>query len=185
MDSGNSRPGITSGTCAMKPVDERPEAEFNRLVVQMATSRADARAGRGDRPATWPQGLRQALRRVAAALRFDSRGVAAAAGLRGSLAETRHLLFSAKGRDIDLRLVPSGEGFDLSGQVLGPDEGGEVALAGHLRAGGPPPASTRHAPIDPLGEFHLDAIDEGTYVLTLRLGSDEIVLPPIEMGAQP
>ena len=166
----------------MKHADERPEDEFNRLVVQMASTRAEVRAARDERPLAWPQGLRQALQRVAAALRFDSSGTAAT-GLRGSLAETRHLLFSAKGRDIDLRVVPAGDGFELSGQVLGPDEGGEVALSAHLRAGGPPPTPTRHTSIDPLGEFHLDAIDEGTYVLTLRLGRDEIVLPPIEMGA--
>lgn len=166
----------------MKHGDERPEDEFNRLVAQMATTRAELRAAREDRPLAWPQGLRQVLQRAAAALRFDSRRTVAT-GLRGSLAETRHLLFSAKGRDIDLRVVPAGDGFELSGQVLGPDEGGEVALSAHLRAGGPPPTPTRHTSIDPLGEFHLDAIDEGTYVLTLRLGRDEIVLPPIEMGA--
>lgn len=169
----------------MKPTDERPEDEFNRLVVQMASTRADVRAARDERPGGWPlgQGLRQVLQRVAAALHFDSRSTTApAVGLRGSLAETRHLLFSAKGRDIDLRVVPSGSGFELSGQVLGPDEGGRVALAAHLRAGSPPPPPTRHASIDPLGEFHLDAIDEGTYVLTLQLGGDEIVLPPIDMG---
>lgn len=160
---------------------ERPEDEFKRLVEQLATTRAEARAVREPRPASWPQGLRQALQQVAAALRFDSRG-AIAAGLRGHLAETRHLLFSAKGRDIDLRVAPAAEGYVLSGQVLGPDEGGQVALAAQLRAGGPPPAPTRQTSIDPLGEFHLDAIDEGTYVLTLRLGRDEIVLPPIEMG---
>lgn len=163
----------------MKPVDERPEDEFNRLVVQMATTRAEARAAREDRPAAW----RQVLQRVAAAMRFDSQGGSTiAAGLRGNLAETRHLLFSAKGRDIDLRVVPAGDAFALSGQVLGPDEGGQVALASHLRAGGPPPAPTRLAAIDTLGEFHLDDIREGTYVLTLRLGGDEIVLPPIDMG---
>ena len=167
----------------MKTDDERPEDEFNRLVVQMATTRAEVRAAREDRPTAWPQGLRQVLQRVAAALHFDSRlSNPAAAGLRGSLTETRHLLFSAKGRDIDLRVVPAGIGFELSGQVLGPDEGGHVALAAHLRAGGPPPVPTRHADIDPLGEFHLDDIDGGTYVLTLRLGCDEIVLPPIDVG---
>lgn len=166
----------------MKPVDERPEDDFNRLVVQMATTRADARAAREERSPPWPQGLRQVLRRVAAALRFDSQGASTAPGMRGSLVETRHLLFSAKGRDIDLRVVPAGGSFELSGQVLGPDEGGQVALAAHLRAGGPPPPPTRHTSIDPLGEFHLDDIDEGTYVLTLQLGRDEIVLPPIEMG---
>ena len=166
----------------MKPADERPEDEFNRLVVQMATSRSDGRAARDDRFARpMGNGLRQVLQRVAAALRFDSGAHAAAAvGLRGSHAEARHLLFSAKGRDIDLRVGPSGGAYVVSGQVLGPDEGGRVALAAHLRAGSPPPP-TRHADIDPLGEFHLDAIDEGTYVLTLQLGADEIVLPPIDV----
>ncbi len=169
----------------MKPIDERPEDEFNRLVVQLASTRNDLRAVRGDRSSGWPlrQGLRHVLQRVAAALHFDSRSsVAPAIGLRGNLAETRHLLFSAKGRDIDLRVVPAGGGFELSGQILGPDEGGRVALAAHLRAGSPPPPPTRHAAIDSLGEFHLDDIDVGTYVLTLQLGGDEIVLPPIEMG---
>jgi hypothetical protein len=166
----------------MKPVEERPEDEFNRLVTQLASTRAEARALRDERQFPRSPGWRQVLQRVAAALRFDSRGNSPeSAGLRGSLAETRHLLYSAKGRDIDLRVVPAGDVFALSGQVLGPDEGGQVALAVQLRAGGPPPAPTRHAPIDPFGEFHLDAIDQGTYVLTLQLGGDEIVLPPIEM----
>lgn len=160
----------------MKPADERPEDEFNRIVRQMASARAEPRVPRQ------PVGaLRQVLQRVAAALRFDSRVQPAAAGLRGNHAEVRHLLFSAKGRDIDLRVGPSGGAYVVSGQVLGPDEGGRVALAAHLRAGSPPPPPTRHADIDPLGEFHLDAIDEGTYVLTLQLGADEIVLPPIDV----
>lgn len=169
----------------MKPFDERPEDEFNRLVIQLASTRTDPRSVRTERFLGWPlgQGLRQVLQRVVAALRFDSRAAhAQGVGLRGSLTETRHLLFSAKGRDIDLRVVPAGSGFELSGQVLGPDEGGRVALAAHLRASSRPPPPTRHAAIDPLGEFHLDDIDEGTYVLTLQLGGDEIVLPPIEMG---
>ncbi len=169
----------------MKPIDERPEDEFNRLVIQLASTRTDLRSVRAERFSAWPlgQGLRQVLQRVAAALRFDSRSAhAPAAGMRGSLAETRHLLFSAKGRDIDLRVVAAGSGFELSGQILGPDEGGRVALAAHLRTSSRPPPPTRHAAIDPLGEFHLDDIDEGTYVLTLQLGSEEIVLPPIEMG---
>lgn len=161
----------------MKHDDERPQDEFNRLVAQLAATRAGRTTG-------WPlgSGLRQVLRRVAAALNFDSRGTSApAAGLRGSHAETRHLLFSAKGRDIDLRVAPLAEGYALSGQVLGPDEGGTIALAAQLRAGAPLPPPPRHAAIDALGEFHLEAIDPGTYVLTLQLGHDEIVLPPIEM----
>ena len=33
-----------------------------------------------------------------------------------------------------------------------------------------------------MGEFRLEGIRRGTYVLTLRLGEDEIVLPPIDVG---
>ena len=33
-----------------------------------------------------------------------------------------------------------------------------------------------------LGEFRLEGMRRGTYVLTLRMGDDEIVLPPIEVG---
>ena len=38
------------------------------------------------------------------------------------------------------------------------------------------------AAVDFLGEFRLDGIRGGTYVLTLRLSGDEIVLPPIHVG---
>ncbi len=169
----------------MKHDDERPDEQFRRLVVQMASSRTEAVAAR---PAASP--LRQMLHKVVAALRFDSASVApAASGLRGAwggamaTADVRHLLFSAKGRDIDLRVSPGDGGCSLSGQVLGPDEGGRVELAGHLRAGSPPPPPTRHAGIDLLGEFHVDDIVPGTYVLTLFVGRDPIVLPPIDIHA--
>ena len=125
-----------------------------------------------------PELARAATRLLAAALRFDSwAGAPLAFGMRALPADTRHLLFSAMGRDIDLRITPADEQFALAGQILGPDESGRVELSG----GG---AAKRMAVIDELGEFRLDGIDCGTYLLTLRMGNDEIALPPIEVGGR-
>ena len=43
-------------------------------------------------------------------------------------------------------------------------------------------ASAQAAALDALGEFRLEGVRRGAYVLTLRLGDDEIVLPPIDVG---
>ena len=43
-------------------------------------------------------------------------------------------------------------------------------------------AGVKVAALDALGEFRLEGIPRGSYVLTLRLGEDEIVLPPIDLG---
>jgi hypothetical protein len=124
---------------------------------------------------------RAATRLLAASLRFDSwAGAPLAFGMRSLPSDTRHLLFSAMGRDIDLRISPAQEHFALAGQILGPDESGRAELI--AQAGGSD--QKRVAPIDELGEFRLDDIERGTYLLTLRMGSDEIVLPPIEVGAR-
>jgi hypothetical protein len=129
---------------------------------------------------TTPGGVaRAATRLLAAALRFDSwAGAPLAFGMRALPSETRHLLFSAMGRDIDLRITPAEAHFALAGQILGPDETGRVELTPQAGQG----EGRRTAAIDELGEFRLDDVHSGTYRLTLRMGSDEIVLPPIEVG---
>jgi hypothetical protein len=128
---------------------------------------------------TLPELARAATRLLAASLKFDSwAGAPLAFGMRALPADTRHLLFSAMGRDIDLRITPADERFALVGQILGPDESGRVELT----SGGA--AAKRVAAIDDLGEFRLDGIDRGTYLLTLRMGNDEIALPPIEVGGR-
>jgi hypothetical protein len=90
-------------------------------------------------------------------------------------------LFNAQGRDVDLRIAPSvGVGaFVLSGQILGPDETGVLELADCSAAG----SATRSISLDELGEFRIDGIGRGTYLLTLRVGDDQIDLPAIEIGA--
>jgi hypothetical protein len=139
----------------------------------------------GAATALWPtkpamaEVARAATRLLAAVLKFDSwHGAPVAFGMRSLPAETRHLLFSAMGRDIDLRIAPAEELFALSGQILGPDESGRI----EVNAAGSP--DKRMAPIDDLGEFRLDGLPKGTYLLTLRMGGDEIALPPIEVGGR-
>ncbi|HWW77137.1 MAG TPA: hypothetical protein VNZ44_17170, partial [Pyrinomonadaceae bacterium] len=65
------------------------------------------------------------LRRLVAALTFDSTHLQPAFGVRsGQPAPARQLLFSAGDYDVDLRLAPGTEGWTVSGQVLGPCRGG-------------------------------------------------------------
>ena len=180
----------------MKPVHSLSDDEFVHL-VQRALALPDApqplvRAAIGLWPAARPSALKSmadaALRLVAAALSFDSWSrPATALGMRAGASQTRHLLFSAMGRDIDLRITPAADHYALTGQILGPDDAGRVELALQPDAGSAPPDApgARVTALDSLGEFRLDGVRVGTYRLTLRLGGDEIVLPPIVVGARP
>ncbi len=174
----------------MKPVDRLSDDEFAHLVqravalpeappalVRAAIDLWPAAADRASLKDTAQAGWRL----VAAVLSFDSwAGPRVAPGMRSVTSDTRHMLFSAMGRDIDLRISPVAEGFALTGQVLGPDETGTVELAAQPAA----PSATRVATLDALGEFRLDPVSGGSYRLTLLLGDDKIVLPPIEVGAR-
>lgn len=71
-----------------------------------------------------PQPVPPLLTRVLAALSFDS-WASPAPALRGAtVAGARQFLFSAEGRDIDLRISAAGNAWSIEGHVLGPDEGG-------------------------------------------------------------
>jgi hypothetical protein len=165
----------------MKPLAQLPDDEFERL-LRAAVALADAPPALLHRAiALWvaqPAAATRVLRRIAAALSFDSWAQpAAAAGVRAPRSATRHLLYSAEGRDIDLRVTPAGEKtFMLAGQVLGPDESGEVELRPHI---GEP---ARHVALDALGEFRFEGLAPSDYRLTLRLGADEVVLPSVPVG---
>ncbi len=133
-------------------------------------------------PTTVADVAQAALRIVMAVLSFDSTAQPAVAlGMRSVGEGPRHLLFSAEGRDIDLR-VHAGDGrFALSGQVLGPDEEGIVELSCADDAAATP-CNGLTTTLDAMGEFRLDDIPAGTWRVALCLGSDRIVLPPIEAG---
>lgn len=177
----------------MKPVDPLSDDEFTHL-VQRAARLPDAPSGLVDAAiALWPATqtvamcdvTRSALRLIQAVLTFDSWArPAVALGMRALPSATRHLLFSAQGRDIDLRISPAAEHFALSGQILGPDERGVVELT--MQSDDQPTVADAHvASLDELGEFRLDGVHGGTYRMTLHMGSDDIVLPPIDVGDRP
>jgi hypothetical protein len=171
----------------MKPDDQLTDEDFASLVPR-AAAMADAptnliRAAEDLGPRADALGglAGAATRLLAAALRFDSwAGAPLAFGMRALPSDTRHLLFSAMGRDIDLRITPAEAHFALAGQILGPDEAGRVELTPQAGQG----EGRRIAAIDELGEFRLDDVHSGTYRITLRMGGDEIVLPPIEVGGR-
>lgn len=170
--------------CAMKSIHQLTDQELYTLAQRAAELPDAPPAAVAAAQALWRSvsavdAARAATRLLAAVLRFDSwAGGPLSYGMRSMASDTRHLLFCAMGRDIDLRITAADELFALSGQILGPDESGRVELAG---AGG---ADKRVAAIDDLGEFRLDGLAEGTYLLTLRMGGDEIALPPIEVGSR-
>ena len=115
------------------------------------------------------------LERIVAMLTFDSAASSPLAmGVRGTAAPARQLLFSAEGRDIDLRIAPgAGSEFELSGQVLGPDLGGTISLEG---AGG-----QWTTQLNELAEFSFEAVPAGHYTLTLQLQGAIVVLPALPL----
>jgi hypothetical protein len=120
--------------------------------------------------------------RLLALLQFDSAGASPLAfGMRSGGSAMRQLLFSLDGRDIDLRIAPAAQAgqFELSGQVLGPDDGGTVLL---VRGDG---SDERAAVLSELGEFRLPTVTAGTWHLTLDLGTLAIDLPPLDIPLPP
>jgi anti-sigma factor RsiW len=118
------------------------------------------------------------LRRVLAALTFDSQAPTPAFGVRSGLAApARQLLFSAGDFDVDLRLAEGGEGWTVSGQVLGPCAGGEVEVA---EAGA---EAAARATLNDLCEFTLPPVPAGVYTLRLRVDDFEIKIPELSLRA--
>ena len=177
----------------MKPLDSLTDEEFDRELRRAVSALPDApdalqRAALDLFPATatttasWLDAAAQVVQAVRqqlqAVLTFDSWATPAlAAGMRSTASSTRFLLYSVKGRDIDLRITPAAAGFEVAGQVLGPDETGQVELRSASEG-----ASAQVAMMDDMGEFRLEGVRRGSYVFTLRVGADEIVLPPVEVG---
>lgn len=148
-------------------------------LVQRAIALFDARASAA--PASVAAAPASALKRLAAVLSFDSAGRAALAfGRRSGGSATRQLLYTADGRDIDLRVTPveaaDGPRWRISGQVLGPDERGWARLQGE--------SARREVSWNDLAEFSFDSVGAGSWVVVLH-GSDwEVELPPIDLPAK-
>ena len=116
------------------------------------------------------------IKRIAAALSFDSLTMSPAYGVRSTSQESsRQLLYSAGDYDLDLRLTQSGETWTVKGQVLGGAcAGGHIELEGLTRA---------RADFNEQCEFTLGAIPTGSYNLRLRLPDLEVEIPQFELRA--
>jgi hypothetical protein len=175
----------------MKPIRSLTEDEFAQLARRAAALpdappallRAAIAIGRESLSEQLVSAAKSVLKRVTASLSFDSWAPSPLpAGVRSvPSSDVRHLLFSAQGRDIDLRITRAAGHFAVAGQILGPDESGMVELIAQSAGSAP----LRVAALDALGEFRLDGVARGTYVMKLALGNDEIVLSPIDVGDRP
>ena len=124
-----------------------------------------------------------ALRSMVAALTFDSWSAGSLAyGVRGVPSDVRHLLYSALGRDVDVRIMPSANDFVLAGQVLGPDDSGMIELTRASNDADGGAQAVKVASLDAMGQFRIEGVPRGEYVLRFRLGEDEIVLPAIDLS---
>ncbi|MDP3824770.1 MAG: hypothetical protein Q8R33_25130 [Burkholderiales bacterium] len=130
-----------------------------------------------ERPAPTVAG-RSILRRLAAALTFDSALTATTAqGIRAFNPGARQMLFSAEGRDIDLRIAaqPAGSAakFSVSGQIFGPDVTGQA----ELRA----PNYQAIRAWNDMSEFCFEDVPPGACVLMLSSAEWQIELPAFEV----
>ena len=173
----------------MKPLKNLSDDEFSNRLRQALVNLPDAPlAWQVAATKLWPRASSaEALRtmvqavfnRINAVLTFDSWAMPAIAhGMRSASSPTRHLLYSSEGRDIDLRISRESEAFTLAGQILGPDEAGSIEFSPI----GDNPGSTYTTSLDALGEFRIAGLTRGTYVMTLHMGNDQIVIPGIDVG---
>ncbi len=122
------------------------------------------------RPAMRPDGI---LRRIIAILQ-PTGGPAPAFGLRGT-ANEQQLLYRAGDYQLDVRVAPARNGWELNGQVFGPAEGDSVAVEG--------PGGSFTTSLSELQEFAFVLAVAGPYTLRVRVGESEIEIPSLEVGA--
>jgi anti-sigma factor RsiW len=156
-------------------------ASLNSVVGLMRTDRAEdappelvARAINlfRSRAATRQPSL---VKRIVAALSFDSLQMSPAFGVRSGQSSARQLLFVAGEYDLDLRITQNGETWNVSGQVFGEEcVGGKIELEGETAI---------RADLNNQCEFTMAAVPAGSYQLRLRLPDLEVEIPQLELRA--
>jgi len=154
-----------------------PDDELVALGRRAMTSLPDAPAAlRRRAEGIWPRrpGL---IQRISAMVSLDS-WAAPLPALRSDAQAGRQLLLTTETRDIDLRIMPDGNGWAIEGQVLGPAEDGSVGLC----SAGAQIAATQ---LDDLGSFRLTGLADGRYQLVLYFPTERVELPELEAGPRP
>ncbi|HWE62869.1 MAG TPA: hypothetical protein VHB98_14240 [Chloroflexota bacterium] len=113
-------------------------------------------------------------RRVLATLRFDSAQRPLILGARSGQPGARQLLFLAAGHELDLRIAQADALWAVTGQLLGPEDAGEVTLYGST--------ATWSVTLNEIGEFTLPPVPAGSYVLSVRAADLEIEVPDMTVG---
>jgi len=116
-----------------------------------------------------------ARRQIAASLYFDSSRAPVAIGLRAGAQPTRQMLFATADYLVDLRIVPSGALWAVSGQLLGAEAGDQVELRG--------PTRMVRVSLNDMSEFVLPPAPSGSYTLTVQLADHDITITNLELGA--
>jgi hypothetical protein len=116
------------------------------------------------------------LRRLIAALSFDSLNTAPAFGVRSGQSASRQLIYSAEENDIDLRLTLQDDMWIVAGQVLREDcVGGRVEFDG--------PSGLVSAELNETCEFTLPPVPPGNYLLRVLMSDVEVEVPRLELQA--
>ena len=135
-------------------------------LVQYARNIFRSRAARG-KPSL--------LTRIIASLTFDSLTMAPAFGLRSQAAAGRQLIYSAEAADIDVRVSPDNDEWQIAGQLLGSSyTSGDV----NLESG----SFSASVPLNELCEFSFSTVPNGVYKISVRLSDLLIETPPLELG---
>jgi hypothetical protein len=118
-----------------------------------------------------PVGVRQ---RRPAALHFDSWRTGPPSGVRGGTRRARQLLFNAEEFAVDIQISQFGEEWAVAGQVLGPEQSGQVTLHDA--------SSTLHGVLNELSEFKLSPVSPGTYTLIVQMSTVDVEISGLEVG---
>jgi len=115
------------------------------------------------------------LQVIIASLTFDSLTNAPAFGLRSQTSAGRQLIYSTETADIDVRVSPEDDQWQIAGQILGADcPGGDVDLVGD--------DFSVSAELNELCEFSFGSVPAGAYKISIRLPDALIETPRLELG---
>jgi len=115
------------------------------------------------------------LQVIIASLTFDSLTNAPAFGLRSQTSAGRQLIYSTETADIDVRVSPEDDQWQIAGQILGADcPGGDVDLVGD--------DFSVSAELNELCEFSFGSVPAGAYKISIHLPDALIETPRLELG---